>query len=469
MSISLVLRCHGCAAAVDAGDPAVRNPFRCPNAERAPSVDHVLTWDPASAGVSEWPTDASTNPYVRYRTLQHGYWLNRSLGATDADHVALVSRIDTALQSVDRGFVVSPLVESVTAAESLGVTEVWAKIDTRNVAGSHKARHLMGILLHLEARRISARVPLALASCGNAAIAAATLAKAARRPVEVFIPTWAKDSVRDRLKVLGAKLVEAPRLSSDPPGDPCMHRFHEALRKGALPFCVQGPENGLAIDGGASLGHELADQFAMLGFVPDRLFVQVGGGALGSSVVRGLHDAFALGAIGSLPLMHFVQAEGCAPLHRAWKKIGRRALRSLGKEIVVDSGDDAVAAALREPEAREAVEEALSFAVTHRGQFMTAWDDEPTSIATGILDDETYDWFALVRAMIDTGGWPIVATERQLEQALEMACPHPGSAQCCDADHTGAASFAGPIALAAAGILAPTERIAVMITGAKRS
>jgi threonine synthase len=467
VTVSLVLRCHGCAAVVDVGDPAVRNAFRCPNADRAPNGDHVLSWDPVSAGVTEWPADPSRNPYIRYRTLQHAYWLNRSLGATDADHVALVERLDASLVSVaGTGFTVSPLIEFEHAAKELGVSEVWGKVDTRNVGGSHKARHLMGILLHLEARRISARIPLAIASCGNAAIAAATLGKAAKRSVQVFIPSWAKQPVRDRLTALGATLTESPRQPSDSPGDPCLHRFHDALKKGALPFCVQGSENGLTIDGGASLGHELADQYAMLGFVPDRLFIQTGGGALGSSVTRGLFDAHALGVIASLPRLHFVQAEGCAPLERAWRKVAERALRSLG--IDVPNTDYEIAEALHTEGAHEAVNEALAYAVTHRSQFMSVWEDEPTSIATGILDDETYDWFSLVRAMLATGGWPIVATEPQFEQALSLACPDAHGEHCCNTDYTGASSLAGAIALARLGILDPNERISALITGIKR-
>jgi threonine synthase len=467
VTVSLVLRCHGCAAIVDVGDPAVRNPFRCPNADRAPNVDHVLSWDPVSAGVTEWPGDTSRNPYIRYRTLQHAYWLNRSLGATDADHVALVNRLDASIEAIaGTGFAVTPLIEFEHAAQALGVSEVWGKVETGNVGGSHKARHLMGILLHLEARRISARIPLAIASCGNAAIAAATLGKASKRSVHVFIPTWTKQPVRDRLTALGATLTESPRLATDPPGDPCLHRFHDALKKGALPFCVQGTENGLTIDGGASLGHELADQYAMLGFVPDRLFVQTGGGALGSSVARGLLDAHALGVVESLPRMHFVQAEGCAPLERAWRKVAGRAIRSLGLEGVVN--DFEIAEALRADSSREAVAEALSYAVTHRSQFMTVWEDEPTSIATGILDDETYDWFALVRVMIATGGWPVVATERQIEKALVIACPDDRSDSCCNTDHTGASSLAGAIALAELGLLDHSERISTLITGVRR-
>ncbi len=35
------------------------------------------------------------------------------------------------------------------------------------------------------------RPRLAIASCGNAALAAATLARAAAWPIEVFVPDWA--------------------------------------------------------------------------------------------------------------------------------------------------------------------------------------------------------------------------------------------------------------------------------------
>ena len=48
--------------------------------------------------------------------------------------------------------------------------------------------------------------------------------------------------------------------SDDPPGDPAMLRFREAVAAGAIPFTVQGPENALALDGGRTLGWEIAEQ-----------------------------------------------------------------------------------------------------------------------------------------------------------------------------------------------------------------
>ena len=464
-SVSVILRCAGCAATVDPSDASIRSPFQCPNAKRAPNIDHILAWDPVGAGVTEWPVDNAINPFVRYRTLQNSYWVGRSLGGTDTDHLALVDRLDRAIAAVDgTGFRVTPLVPSDAASESLGV-DVWMKNDTHNVAGSHKARHLMGLLLHLELKRVNNRTPLSIASCGNAAFAAATLGKAAKRPVHVHIPSDAKPAVIAMLRSRGAQLTICPRLDADPAGDPCLHRFHESLEKGEVPFCVQGSENGLTIDGGATIGHELADQLAMLSLPVDRIFVQVGGGALGSALFRGLRDALTFGVIDSMPRFHPVQSEGCAPLALAWERVAMRALRSLDNEVLFDEGHGAVALALSDAEARQAVEEALLYAATHRGQFMLPFDGSLQSIATGIIDDETYDWMALLRAMFSTGGWPIVATESVLAEANRVACSGDDPA---DADETGTASLAGAIMARRNGDLLEGERIVTLITGIRR-
>ena len=470
---SVLLRCAGCAATVDPADPTVRAPFRCPNADRARDIDHVLGWDAVASVAPTWPDDPARNPFERYRTLQHSYWLNRALGATDADHVALVGRLDRAVAAVaGTGFVVTPLRPLDAASAALGA-DVWAKDDTHNVTGSHKARHLMGLLLHLDVRRVGNRTMLAIASCGNAALAAATLAKAGRRPIQVYVPTTANPVVVDQLKALGAAVVVCPRQVADPPGDPCIHRFHEAVAKGALPFCVQGNENGLTIDGGTTLGHELADQFAMLGSVPERHFVQVGGGALGSAVFHGLSDAFALGVVARLPAMHFVQSDGAAPLERAWRRVAGRALRSLGQEDLIAADGQRpgaheaarAAAMLVHDGATPAVDEALLYAATHRSAVMWPWEDEPVSIASGILDDETYDWLVLVRAMLRTGGWPIVVKESELERANELVTTGDDGIA---SDETGTASLAGAVAMRSAGLLRDDEQITVLITGVRR-
>src|SRR6185369_1508437 len=92
------------------------------------------------------------------------------------------------------------------------------------------------------------------------------------------------------------------RRGTDPPGDPAVLRFREAVAAGAVPFSVQGPENALCLDGGRTIGWEMASVEL------DRAVVQVGGGALATCTGWGLGPDVRLDA---------VQSEGCAPLARA--------------------------------------------------------------------------------------------------------------------------------------------------------
>ena len=179
------------------------------------------------------------------------------------------------------------------------------KDETGGVAGSHKGRHLMGLLLWFEVTERVGLVPrggsrLAIASCGNAALAAAVLARAAERLLEVFVPTWADRTIVKRLEELGADVTECPR-DEGVAGDPAYHRLRRALGSGAIPFTCQGVDNGLTIEGGLTIGYEIADALRRSGGELDRIVVQVGGGALASGLIQGLQEAEALGAIDAMP------------------------------------------------------------------------------------------------------------------------------------------------------------------------
>jgi threonine synthase len=473
---SVMLRCHGCSTLVDPIDPFLGGAtagFRCPNASRAPKIDHVMEWDPIAAGVNEWPFEQSINPFVRYRTLHHSYWLARARGLSDEAYVERVLRIDRAIAGVaGTGFLITPFGRLDAASEALGV-EVWAKDETGNVTGTHKARHLMGLAIHLDIEKVSIVSRLAIASCGNAALAAATIAQAVRRPIDVFVPSSAKASVLEQLRSLGARVHETTRRPESAPGDPCVHAFHEAVAKGALPFCVQGNENGLTIDGGTTIGQELADQLAVNEISPTRLMLHVGGGAFGTAVTRGLGHAALLGRIEGLPPTYCVQPEACAPLRRAWAAVANRALSALGDDLrayvsgdlmtgpEVLRNDAAVATRLIEPDAQEALAAALQFAVSNRPSHMWAWDSPGQTIASAIVDDETYDWFALVGVMLCTGGFPIIVNDEQLRAANGLSHS--------TADESGTADLAGLLALKEAALLTNDDVVVTVLSGVRRS
>jgi threonine synthase len=398
---------------------------------------------------------APVNPYVHCRRLFHAWHVARAIGWTDAAYVALVERLDAAVAAVDgHGFRVTPFARSGALSDRLGFSArggIWVKDETGNVSGSHKARHLFGTLLELEverARRGDGRAtdpavepPFAIASCGNAALAAAVVARAAGRAIDVFVPTDAPRPVVARLRELGARIAVCER-ELGVPGDPTVHALGRALAAGSIPFTCQGNLNGLAIEGGETLGWELA---AAVGRDAgparlDRLVVQVGGGALASSAIAAFEDARAVGLPIGLPRLDTVQTRGAFPLARAFERARERV------------------------QAGESIETAVAFAARHRSAFMWPWEEPPHSIAHGILDDETYDWQAVVRGMLATGGSPVVVDEATLEEANALAREATG----IDVDHTGSSGLAGLLALVRAGEVRPDENVAILFTGVVR-
>ncbi|GAA4402741.1 hypothetical protein GCM10023168_13620 [Fodinibacter luteus] len=450
------LVCFGCGASPPPDDPF---PFRCPRAGRG-DVDHVLTrvLDPEQVRFPDG-TASGASPFVHYRGLLHSHHRARAAGVADDELVELTCRLDDAVARVaGTGFRATPFRRDGILSERLGLGGggdpgtagggVWVKDETGNVSGSHKGRHLMGVLLHLEvAERLGladpgARPDLVIASCGNAALAAAVLARAADRRLRVFVPVDADRSVLAGLRELGADVVTCAR-EPGVDGDPTLQRLRAEVTAGSLPLSCQGPENGLVVEGGETLAQEVVSDLRVAGTTLDHLVVQVGGGALASACVQALDEAVRLGAIGRAPRVHTVQTTGGHPLERAYHRV-RAGLPPT-------------------PSAAE-VERAMHRAARHRSRFMWPWEAEPHSLATGILDDETYDWVAVVGGMLATGGHPLVVTEDRLVEAHDL-----GHAAGCAVDPTGSAGLAGLLDLVADGTVGPGDRVGVLFTGVDRS
>ena len=430
--------CAGCGAELPEYHP---QPFRCPDAKPGDDVDHVLRRRLDLSRLSFPADEAEPNPFIRYRRLLHAYHVATAGGLSDDAFRTIVASLDARVAEVDgHRFVETPFARSAGLSDALGLSPaggVWVKDETGSVGGSHKARHLFGVLLYLEvAERLGladrdARPELAIASCGNAALAAAILAAAGGRELRVLVPVDADPYVLERLEELGARVETCPRDGGA--GDPTYRRLLRLLEEGAIPFTCQGNLNGLAIEGGQTLGWEIASTGAAL----DRLVVQVGGGALASACIHALGESVELAALTAMPRIDTVQTAAAWPLKRAFDAVGRQT----------------------------DVEGALRFASHHRSAFMWPWEEEPHSVAHGILDDETYDWLAVVDGMRRTGGRPVVVGEQTLERANALGREATG----IDADHTGTAGLAGLLALREAGEIADDERVAVLFTGVART
>ncbi len=384
----------------------------------------------ATPPAASWPNPEETelNPYIKWRKLLWSWHHSIEKGWSDEDFIDLITAVDKEIAAIDgNGFRITPSGEWEEVSEVLPDICFW-KDETVNVAGSHKARHLMGVLLHLAVEAVHSDRRLAISSCGNAALAAATVARAVSRPIDVFIPTWANPDVVKKLKDLGASIHVCERKVGEI-GDPCMKRFQEAVQLGAFPFGVQATENTMALDGGRSIGWELAEQISTNQI--DYLFVQVGGGALLTSCVIGLLEAKRFGILDQIPKVCAVQTEGCAPFDRAWRGIPR-----------FDTPDEKV-----------------DYANENAEILMTPWQ-EPKSLATGILDDVTYDWLGVVRGLAHTGGESIVASEQQIVDAHSLV-----NSLGVPAEPTGSAAVAGVMGALNSGYIERQDRVGVLLTG----
>jgi threonine synthase len=438
------MKCTGCQTLVD---PSETLGFSCPEAHNQPNIDHILA--PALSLVeAPFPgDDGHANPFVRFRSLLFVYRFARAQGVSDEQFINIVEELDAGLEGIgEPSFRDTPL-------RNCPVLDVWAKDETDNVGQSHKARHLFLVMIYLKcllaanspaAEGLTQR-PMAVASCGNAGLAAAAVARSANWPIDVYIPPSADEPVKQRLAELNARVHICER-DPDTPGDPTVIAFRAAVANGSIPFSVQGCDNGISTEGSATLIWEAVSALKREGITSvGSVFIQVGGGALGAGMVKGLRQAVHSGALERMPEFNTVQTEGCYPLQVAYHKLLEQ------QDLPVGSATNAATSVSDRDR-----QQAMHVAAHARAALMVPWEN-PQSIAHGILDDETYDWHALVDGMLQTGGKAVVVNDESIIRARETAMAESDIPMC----HTGAAGLAGVMEMREKGWKSPGPTLCV--------
>ncbi len=386
----------------------------------------------------------------------------------------------------------TPLLETPDLAQTLGHTGPFRiKNETVQLAGSHKARHLAGAMLFLQAVALAkgenAKPVLAISSCGNAALAAATVARAAGYVLRAFVPEDVNPEVAELLRQRGATVEIAHRLETGG-GDPCYLAFRRAVtHEGAVPFCCSGRDNWSNIEGGQSLGYETALQWLQTGETPAHLVLQVGGGALARAVTQALEELRVLGVIDSAPRVHVCQTEGAFPFVRAWLLLLAEVAAQAGLDFPLaysrqanPAGElarllafqnerrDLIQEAARYCAANfqgPAVQQTLTLAASQPARFMWAWDGAaPHSLAHGILDDETYDWFFLAKSLLRSGASAVAVPEPLVAEAHALALAHTP----VKPSATGSSGLAGYLTLRNLEIISPQDPVGLFFTGIER-
>jgi threonine synthase len=208
----------------------------------------------------------------------------------------------------------TPLLPIPRAGKRLGSNNLLLKDEGLNPTGSFKAR---GLSCAVSMCRELGVKKIAIPSAGNAASALSAYAAAAGIEAYVFMPKDVPQSNFIECKAYGARVTLVDGLISD-----CAKIV--ASRKDAEGwFDISTLKEPYRIEGKKTMGYELVEQLGWR--VPDAIFYPTGGGVGLIGMWKAFDEMEQLGWIGSKrPKMIAVQAEGCAPVVRAFEQHEKR-------------------------------------------------------------------------------------------------------------------------------------------------
>lgn len=196
-------------------------------------------------------------------------------------------------------------------AKVLAIGKIYAKDETKNPTGTYKDRPAaVGISKALE----FGVKTVALASDGNAGPAIAAYAAKRGLKCYVFIPANTPIERINQVQIFGGKVIRVKGTVSD-----CLDLLYEVQDQyGWYQLTTAIPLNPYQAEGSKTIVYEICQDLEW--HSPDWLVMPVGGGSLLTANWKGLKELSQLGFIERLPRMVGVQAEGCAPVVRAYEQ-----------------------------------------------------------------------------------------------------------------------------------------------------
>jgi threonine synthase len=208
---------------------------------------------------------------------------------------------------------------ALLSAERLGAAldcqNLFIKDESSNPTGSFKAR---GLVLAVARAVELGLTEFVIPTAGNAGGALAAYAARAQVRAHIFMPKDAPAANQAEVSAFGADLVLVDGLISD------AGRMAAAHAKEHGWFDVSTFKEPYRLEGKKTMGLELAEQFNW--DLPDVIIYPTGGGTGLVGMWKAFAELEALGWIGSKrPRMVSVQADGCAPIVRAFEQGSERA------------------------------------------------------------------------------------------------------------------------------------------------
>lgn len=300
----------------------------------------------------------------------------------------------------------TPLLALPRLGEDYGISSLLMKDESLVPSGSFKAR---GAAVGVSKAKELGVTGLAMPTNGNAGAAWALYSARAGIEATIVMPQDAPKITRSEVALAGAKLYLVNGLISD--AGAIVAR--EVADKGL--YDASTLKEPYRIEGKKTMGLEIAEQ---LGWeMPDVILYPTGGGVGLIGIYKALQELQELGWVqGPLPRLVAVQAEGCAPIVKAWEE------------------------------------------KAERSQF---WPDSATA-AFGINVPKALGDFLVLKAVYETDGVAIAVSDAEMSNEQERIARLEGSFICPE----GAAAFAAARKLAASGWIRPEDRVVVLNTGA---
>jgi threonine synthase len=241
----------------------------------------------------------------------------------------------------------TPMMELPALAREVGVARLWVKDEGLNPTGSFKARGMSAAVTRAAGLGVEG---LVVPTAGNAGAALAAYGAAAKLPVRVYAPDSTPRPLLETIRALGADLQLVPGHIGD--AGKAARAF--AAERGW--FDVSTLREPYRIEGKKTMGMELAEQLGWR--LPDAIIYPTGGGTGLIGMWKVFGEMRAAGWIPETtpsPRMVTAQAEGCAPIVRAFAAGKDRAepwqdpeTHASGLRVPGPLGDRLILRALRE-------------------------------------------------------------------------------------------------------------------------
>jgi len=204
----------------------------------------------------------------------------------------------------------TPLLDTPALGKALGLPMAMVKEEGGNPTGSFKAR---GLALAVSMAKALGATDVCLPSAGNAGSALAAYAARGGLKAHVFVPKDIAEVFLMETLAYGAEVQTVDGLITDA-GRICAglakeHGWYECATL-KEPFRIEGKK---------TMGYEIAEQLAYT--LPDAILYPTGGGTGLIGMWKAFEEMEAMGFIGpKRPRMYAVQADGCAPIVKAFQE-----------------------------------------------------------------------------------------------------------------------------------------------------